>query len=186
MRSLRGSLAVGLVALASPVSLWSQSLASCVAQQELRLFLHWFEGCFDNDRQVVFQEDPGEGLRGSARAHPRDLYPRRASGFRREGLRWRRISRRGPRRIYRPRVHFPSLDEARNALSASGSISQTTLPLWRAAIPIQASWPASSPLTHRSMKAAMSSGGGRRTHSPMRWTRPPVGSPQAVQAQPLS
>jgi CpeT/CpcT family (DUF1001) len=116
-----------LVGLSGPAQ--SQATARGVLEQDFQLYLRWFEGRFDNDRQVFFERDLGV---------PEDnRHERIHSIFRRVDLPAfgphvfyvEQYLEGDPARIYRQRLYVMSIDEAENAIRLTIHIPTNPEPL---------------------------------------------------------
>ncbi len=106
---------LGLVGpTASPAQ--AQQSSAGVLQQDFQLFLRWFEGRFDNDRQVFFERDLNvpEDARHE-RIH--SIFRRvQLPAFGEQVFYVEQYLDGDPARVYRQRIYVMSLDQAQNAI----------------------------------------------------------------------
>lgn len=112
----RGLVIAGLVALNSVAPAAGQATQAGVLQQDFALFLRWFEGRFDNDRQVFFQDDLGV-LDENRHERVHSIFaPVTLPAFGEHVFYVEQYLDGDPTRIYRQRLYVISVDEARNAI----------------------------------------------------------------------
>ena len=125
----RGLIVAGLVALASVGPVWGQATQAGVLQQDFALFLRWFEGRFDNDRQVFFQEDLGVAEENRHERIHSIFAPVDLPAFGEHVFYVEQYLDGDPTRIYRQRLYVMSVDEARNAIRLRIHIPTNPTPL---------------------------------------------------------